>query len=157
MVNFESRPAFSEEFEKAEEELQKLYGEYLTHVRCLDALRSQMNINAKLAQPISEERKSSAPASMILLPDGILDFSDELSNDGDDLLDDEGHDLKLKRPLETTHDGSEIKTDKHAESDGARAKLRIKTGGEFFFSSKQFNWKRENSIKNHISSSSIGR
>lgn len=129
MVILESRPAFSEEFEKAEEELQKLFGEYLTHVRCLDALRTQMNINAKVAQPASEERKSSAPASMILLPDGILDFSDELSNDGDDLLDDEGHDLKLKGPPESRNDG--VVVDKPTESDGAKAKLRIKTGGKF--------------------------
>ncbi|XP_055304755.1 clusterin-associated protein 1, partial [Sitodiplosis mosellana] len=93
------RPAFSEEFEKAEEELQELYGEYLTHIRCLDALRAQVNINAKVTQPMSEASKSSAPASMIRLPDGILDFSDELSDDGDDLLDDDGHELKLKRPV----------------------------------------------------------
>lgn len=124
------RPAFSEEFEKAEEELQKLYEEYLTHVRCLDALRAQMNINAKVAQPASEDRKSSAPASMILLPDGILDFSDELSNDGDDLLDDENNEMKLKRPPDSSHESGDSKTEKPAD-DGARAKLRIKTGGEF--------------------------
>lgn len=124
-----NRPAFSEEFEKAEEELQMLYGEYLTHIRCLDALRAQMNINAKVTQPVSEASKSSAPASMILLPDGILDFSDELSNDGDELIDDDGHELKLKRPTETHDEAGESKPDKTAEVDPIKAKLRIKTGG----------------------------
>lgn len=124
------RPAFSEEFEKAEEELQRLYGEYLTHVRCLDALRAQMNMNIKITQPTSEEqRKSSAPASMILLPDGILDFSDDLSNDGDDLLDED--ELKLKRPNDNTADSGDIKTDKPVtDGETTRAKLRIKTGGD---------------------------
>lgn len=89
-----------------------------------------MNINAKVTQPASEDRKSSAPASMILLPDGILDFSDELSNDGDDLLDDENNDLKLKRPPDSSHEVGDSKMEK-ATDDGARAKLRIKTGGEF--------------------------
>lgn len=122
------RPAFSEEFEKAEEELQRLYGEYLVHVRCLDALRAQMSINARVAQPASDDRKSSAAASMVILPDGILDFSDELSNDGDDLLDDEGNELKLKRPSEANASG-DGKPEKAADGDTTRAKLRIKTGG----------------------------
>lgn len=92
-----------------------------------------MNINAKVAQPAAEERKSSAPASMILLPDGILDFSDELSNDGDDLLDEEGGDLKLKRPSDSRHEVDDNnKIDKPTE-DGAKAKLRIKTGGKHLF------------------------
>lgn len=90
-----------------------------------------MNMNIKITQPASEEgRKSSAPASIILLPDGILDFSDDLSNDGDDFLDED--DLKLKRPTETNADGSDNKADKTAaDSETARAKLRIKTGGKF--------------------------
>lgn len=128
---FECRPAFSEEFEKAEEELQKLYGEYLIHIRCLDALRALMNVNTKLAQPLSEASKSSAPASMILLPDGILDFSDELSQDGDDLLDDDGHELKLKRPTEPNIETGENKMEKTVENDPLKAKLRIKTGRKF--------------------------
>lgn len=90
-----------------------------------------MNVNAKLAQPISEASKSSAPASMILLPDGILDFSDELSNDDDDLLDDDGNEVKLKRSTEATDDTMENKMDKFSESDAIKAKLRIKTGGWF--------------------------
>lgn len=97
----------------------------------MDALRAQMNTNAKFTQPTSEERKTSAPASMILLPDGILDFSDELSNDGDDLLDDDGTDLKLKRPNEANADGNDNKTDKPTDGETTRAKLRIKTGGNF--------------------------
>lgn len=124
------RPAFSEEFEKAEEELQMLFGEYLTHIRCLDALRAQINANAKMAQPISEANKSSAPASMILLPDGILDYSDELSNDGDDeFLDDEPNELKLKRPTEINDDGGVDRTSEIDQS--IKAKLRIKTGSKY--------------------------
>lgn len=110
--------------------MQKLYGEYLTHVRCLDALRAQMNVNAKVAQPASEDgRKTSAPASMILLPDGILDLSDELSNDGDDLLEEDANELKLKRLSEANADGSDNKADKPVDGQTSRAKLRIKTGG----------------------------
>lgn len=131
MFSHQISPAFSEEFEKAEEELQKLYSEYLTHIRCLDSLRAHMNINAKMAQPVSEASKSSAPASMILLPDGILDFSDELSNDGDDLLDDEGNEVKLKRQTDTKDDIEDTNLDKTNENDQIKAKLRIKTGGEF--------------------------
>lgn len=130
LISNRIRPAFSEEFEKAEEDLQKLYGEYLTHVRCLDALRAQMNVNAKVAQPTSEDgRKTSAPASMILLPDGILDLSDELSNDGDDLLEGDANELKLKRSSEANADGSDDKADKTSDGQTSRAKLRIKTGG----------------------------
>lgn len=110
--------------------MQKLYGEYLTHVRCLDALRAQMNMNAKFTQPASEEgRKTSAPASMILLPDGILDLSDDLSNDGDDLLEEDANELKLKRPSEASADGGDNKGDKPVDGQTSRAKLRIKTGG----------------------------
>lgn len=78
---------------------------------------------------MSEASKSSAPASMLLLPDGVLDFSDELSNDGDDFLDDDGHELKLKRPIEND-ETAETKANKPAEVD-PKAKLRIKTGGLF--------------------------
>lgn len=130
-IAFECRPAFSEEFERAEEELQKLYGEYFTHIRCLDALRAQMIINTKTAQPISEAAsKSSAPQSMILLPDGVLDFSDELSNDGDDLLDDDPNELKLKRNTDTNHDLAGNASEQKNEVDGVKTKLRIKTGGK---------------------------
>lgn len=148
-----NRPAFSEEFEKAEEELQKLYGEYLTHVRCLDALRAQMNVNAKIAQPASEDgRKTSAPASMILLPDGILDLSDELSNDGDDLLEEDANELKLKRSSEANADGSDSKADKPVDGQTSRAKLRIKTGGKFFKKKcRNMFWFSELSLQNFSS------
>lgn len=87
-----------------------------------------MNMNTKIAQPTSEDgRKTSAPASMILLPDGILDLSDELSNDGDDLLEEDASELKLKRSSEANADGNDNKAAK--PDDGQRAKLRIKTGG----------------------------
>lgn len=125
------RPAFSEEFEKAEEELQKLFGEYFIHVRCLDTLRAQMSANIKTAQAISEPMsKSSAPPSMIL-PDGILDFSDELSNDGDELLDDD--ELKLKRISESILESNDGKAENKPESDPGKSKLRVRTGGKNFF------------------------
>lgn len=127
------RPAFSEEFEKAEEELQKLFGEYFIHVRCLDALRAQMNANMKITQAISEPiSKSSAPPSM-MLPDGILDFSDDLSNDGDDLLDDD--ELKLKRLTESNISLIDGKSDRKIETE---AKLRIKTGGKKVFLRRRY-------------------
>lgn len=107
-----------------------MYGEYLTHIRCLDTLRAQMNINTKVAQPVSEASKSTAPASMILLPDGILDFSDELSNDGDELLDDDGNEFKMKKATASNDDLAENRMDKTVEGDPVKAKLRIKTGGE---------------------------
>lgn len=88
-----------------------------------------MNINAKVAQPVSEASKSSAPASMVLLPDGILDFSDELSNDGDELLDHDGHEPNLKRQPEAHDEDGDGKPEKTAEVDPTKAKLRIKTGG----------------------------
>lgn len=125
------RPAFSEEFEKAEEELQKLFGEYFIHVRCLDALRAQMNANSKIAQTISDPiNKSSAPPSMILPGiDGIVDFSDDLSNDDDDYIDDD--DLKLKRTIDSIRDVPDGKMEKN-ETDPGKSKLRIKTGGNSF-------------------------
>lgn len=123
------RPAFSEEFEKAEEELQKLYGDYLAHIRCLDALRAQINLNTKVAQPAATEKKSNTSASLVHLPDGILDFSDDLSNDGDDLLDDAASELKLKRPPEPINN-SENKIEKIVDVNAGKTKLRIKTGGE---------------------------
>lgn len=104
--------------------MQKLYGQYFIHVRCLDSLRAQTNANARNIQPISDAVKSgSAPQSMILLPDGLLDLSDEQSNDGDDLGDDHS-DLKIKRTQDTNKEIADIP--KEIEN---RAKLRIKTGG----------------------------
>lgn len=125
-----NRPAFSEEFEKAEEELQQLYGEYLAHIRCLVSLRAQINLNTKVAQPAATEKKSNTSASLVHLPDGILDFSDELSNDGDDLLEDEATELKLKRPSESINNGDQNQTEKIVDANTGRTKLRIKTGGE---------------------------
>lgn len=85
-----------------------------------------MNANTKIAQPISDPiNKSSAPPSMIL-PDGIVDFSDDLSNDDDDLMDDD--DLKLKRTLDSSHEFPDGKVEKN-ETDPGKSKLRIKTGG----------------------------
>lgn len=123
------RPAFSEEFEKAEEELQKLFGDYFIHVRCLDALRIQMNANAKSTQAVSEPMsKSSAPPSMLnLLPDGILDISDELSNDGDD------EESKPKLIAEPNRNPNEEKIEKKPDNEAGKSKLRIKTGGKDFF------------------------
>lgn len=126
------RPAFSEEFERAEEELQKLYGQYFTHIRCLDALRAQTNINAKNVQPVADSIKSgSAPQSMILLPEGILDLSDDVSDDGNELGE---NDSELK-PTTTIVKGNGSKQD---ENNIANTKLRIKTGGNFRCSDTHF-------------------
>lgn len=119
-----SRPAFSEEFEKAEEELQKLYGVYLTHVRCLDTLRAQANVNAKNAtQTLSEPVKNgSAPASMVLLPEGILDLSDDMSSEEE--IGDEA-DNQNKNVAKANEIVESVRIDENTE---AAAKLRIKTG-----------------------------
>lgn len=123
MCVFFHRPAFSEEFERAEEELQKLYGQYFTHIRCLDALRAQTNINTKNVQPIADTIKSgSAPQSMILLPEGILDLSDDVSDE--DELGENHSDLKQPAIDGPTGTGA-----KGFENGVAKAKLRIKTGG----------------------------
>lgn len=87
-----------------------------------------MNANTKIAQPNSDPiNKSSAPPGMIL-PDGIVDFSDDLSNDDDDddMLDDD--DLKLKRTLDSTREVADRNIEK-METDPGKSKLRIKTGG----------------------------
>lgn len=65
----------------------------------------------------------------MLLPDGILDFSDDLSQDDDDLLHDDGKDLKSKRRQETHREAEEAKVELKDEPDPSKAKLRIKTGG----------------------------
>lgn len=96
----------------------------MTHVRCLDALRAQANVNSKNAtQTLSEPIKNgSAPASMVLLPEGILDLSDELSSDEE--IGDEGNEQNKNtaQPKET------IEIVEHGENKAAKAKLRIKTG-----------------------------
>lgn len=126
ILPFLSRPAFSEEFEKAEEELEMLYGQYLTYVRCLDALRDQLNVNAKSAQSYADTTKGSgfngseAANSLLMLPDGILDSSDELSNDEEAMKDIET-DSKPKR--------SRLPSSKAAKKAEDKSKLRIKTGG----------------------------
>lgn len=65
----------------------------------------------------------------MLLPDGILDFSDDLSQEDDDLLHDDGKDLKSKRRQETHREAEEAKVELKDEPDPSKAKLRIKTGG----------------------------
>lgn len=84
-----------------------------------------MNANAKASQPVSEiNSKSSVPPSM-LLPDGVLDFEDDLSQEDDD----DSKELKSKLRLGTSRDTEEIKTDSNVEADAGVSKLRIKTGG----------------------------
>lgn len=117
------RPAFSEEFDRAEEELQKLYSIYFKYVRCLDVLRAQSNSGANNSPAIFESTKNgSASQSMVTLPEGILDLSEDLSNDedetGDDILDSNPEDLKAS-----------AKNVDEEEKIAEKAKLRIKTGG----------------------------
>lgn len=88
-----------------------------------------MNANVKATQPISDiGSKSSAPTSM-LLPDGVLDFSDDLSQEDADLLNDDSKEMKSKRRVDSTREPDELKSDGIGEIDSAKAKLRIKTGG----------------------------
>lgn len=118
------RPAFSEEFEKAEEELEILYGQYLTYIRCLDALRDQVNVNSKSAQPFTDTGKTNgfngneAQNSLLMLPDGILDSSDEVSNEEDGLNEPESKNKKTAPPTKSSRSAL-----------NRNAKLRIKTGG----------------------------
>lgn len=117
-------PAFSEEFENCEEELKKLYTLYLMHIRCLDALRAQGITNDKNAitrEPIKQASATEAP-SLILLPYGIADSSDELSED------DENDDLNLNPIRESTEAVHENQM--HGNGNKANQKLRIKTGGK---------------------------
>lgn len=92
----------------------------------MDALRAQTNINTKNVQPIADAIKvGSAPQSMILLPEGIFDLSDGVSDDGNE-LGEEHSELKLK-PMQQTEDiGNGASVHENAVS---KAKLRIKTGG----------------------------
>lgn len=87
-------------------------------------------------QPVADAIKSgSAPQSMILLPDGILDLSDDVSDDGNEL--DEIHsDLKLKQMPQTVD--TSISANGH-ENGVTQAKLRIKTGGKLFYSLSRCN------------------
>lgn len=88
-----------------------------------------MNANAKASQPVSDiNSKSSVPPSM-LLPDGVLDFSDDLSQEDDDLLHDDSKEFKSKRRLPTSRETEEVKVDGNVEGDAGVSKLRIKTGG----------------------------
>lgn len=103
-----------------------MYGQYFTYVRCLDALRAQTNMSSKNVQPIADTFKSgSAPQSMILLPEGILDLSDDVSDDGHDLGEDHSE-LKLKQIQQPATDDSVSGAKGHEN-----AKLRIQTGGTY--------------------------
>lgn len=117
-----------------------LFGQYFTHIRCLDALRAQTNGNNKNVQPIPEANKStSAPQSMILLPEGILDSSDDVSDGGND---EELSELKLRQGQQAIVTDSTNATKKH-DDNVAKTKLRIKTGGQLhivlFLKKKHFN------------------
>lgn len=105
-----------------------MYGQYFTHIRCLDALRAQTNINTKNVQPFADAIKvGSAPQSMILLPEGILDLSDGVSDDGNELREDHSE-LKLKQMQQIDDIANGPNGHENALS---KAKLRIKTGGDY--------------------------
>lgn len=107
-----------------------LYGQYLTYIRCLDALRDQVNVNTKNSQPFADTTKATgfnsneAPSSLLMLPDGILDSSDELSIEEDGAGINES-DTKAKKTMPSSKN-TRSAVDKNA-------KLRIKTGGLFQF------------------------
>lgn len=93
------------------------------HIRCLDALRAQginNDKNTMTREPIKQASATEAP-SLILLPYGIADSSDELSED------DENDDLNLNPIREST----EAVHESQLLGNGSKTnqKLRIKTGG----------------------------
>lgn len=124
-LHFASSPAFSEELESCEDELRKLYTLYFLHTRCLDALHIQGSYIEKntLARESTKYAASTDAQSMILLPYGLADSSDELSDvdDNDDMP------KKVRDAAETKDDiqmkGNDMKIN---------TKLRISTGGRPF-------------------------
>lgn len=68
---------------------------------------------------------------MILLPEGILDLSDDVSDDGNELGEDHSE-LKLKQMQQSVTDDIGNGAKGH-ENGLAKAKLRIKTGGTCAF------------------------
>lgn len=92
------------------------------HIRCLDALRAQGINNDKntiTREPIKQASAADAP-SLILLPYGIADSSDEISED------DENDDLNLKPKRDLTEAVHENQS--HGNEHKINQKLRIKTG-----------------------------
>jgi clusterin-associated protein 1 len=70
------KPAYLEEFERIEENLKELYGQYIVRVKCLDALRNFVtNTNSpKSDSPVAKVQDSSIP---ILPEEGLTDSNDE--------------------------------------------------------------------------------
>lgn len=95
------------------------------HIRCLDALRAQGSANEKNAATRETVKQSSATdaPSLILLPYGIADSSDGLTDE------DEDEDLNL-RPKKESRDGGEDMQGQTAAGKSVNSKFRIKTGGK---------------------------
>lgn len=95
------------------------------HVRCLDALRAQGSLHEKTVinrEPLKQSSATEAP-SLILLPYGIADSSDELTDDDD--IDD----LNIRTKRDQTEVKDEI-PDAGNATKPANSKFRIKTGGK---------------------------
>lgn len=92
------------------------------HIRCLDALRIQGSVNEKntIAREPTKQASATEAHSLILLPYGIADSSDELSEDEDN-----DNILKPKR------DSTDAIDEAPEQGNAAKVitKLRIKTGG----------------------------
>lgn len=97
------------------------------HIRCLDALRAQGSANEKNAatrETVKQLSATDAP-SLILLPYGIADSSDGLTDE------DEDEDLNLKPPKKELRDvGEDNMQGQAAASKSVNSKFRIKTGGK---------------------------
>lgn len=84
------RPAYLEEFEKIEQSMKDLYGQYTMRVRCYDALKGMLSNNSNQSptsySPIQKAHDSSIP---ILPEEGLSDEEDEVDSTNTDFKDDQ--------------------------------------------------------------------
>lgn len=84
------RPAYLEEFEKLEEQMKDLYGQYTMRIRCYDALKGMLSNNSNNSptsySPIQKAHDTSIP---ILPEEGLTDDEDEPDSTNTDFKDDQ--------------------------------------------------------------------
>lgn len=78
------RPAYLEEFERLEVDLQALFVQYALRVRCLDALRAQVASRLKSGNANRQPSewpivKPAGAGAMAFLPEGLIDSDDEVA------------------------------------------------------------------------------
>lgn len=81
---------------------------------------SSKNATQSLSEP---SKNGSAPASMVLLPEGILDLSDELSSE------EEMGEGAIQRDKNVAKANDTAESNPIDDKNTPKAKLRIKTGG----------------------------